>query len=220
LVDKDHWLSSAQRNSTTVGNIFVAGDFALGATTLIQAIGHARECARAVDHMLMGKVRMRESVRIEPVGYSKRSPVSTTGRAAAMNYIPLHPMPAQPVTQRKLSTEVETGYDADVGAQAAGRCYLCHYKFEIIDSKCVLCDECIKVKPVPGCIVEIAQLLRDDEGRITGYEPVHPEKTDSLYYNRLWIDQNQCIRCGECESVCPVNAITIQRVTPAVTQHV
>ncbi|MDQ3261597.1 MAG: 4Fe-4S binding protein [Pseudomonadota bacterium] len=97
--------------------------------------------------------------------------------------------------------------------QEASRCYLCHYKFEIIDQKCILCDECINVKPVDGCIVEISALLRKDDGAIIGYKPVAQNKSDSLYYNRLWIDQNQCVRCGACEAVCPVNAITIQKVS-------
>ena len=44
------------------------------------------------------------------------------------------------------------------------------------------------------------------------YSRVGKDKTDSLYYNRLWIDRSQCIRCGRCESVCPVNAITILKV--------
>jgi NAD-dependent dihydropyrimidine dehydrogenase PreA subunit len=100
-----------------------------------------------------------------------------------------------------------------VAREEASRCYLCHYKFEIIDPKCVLCDECLKVKPVEGCIVEIADLLRDDAGRVTGYEKVRSGSTDSLYYNRLWIDQSQCVRCGQCEAVCPVNAISIQKVS-------
>lgn len=219
LVGRDQWLASGQASATAISNVFVAGDFALGATTLIQAIGHARECARVVDRTLMGKVRVSERIEIHPVRYSKRSPVGTTGRAASMNYIPLHAMPTQPKAQRTLASEVELGYDPGTGAQAAGRCYLCHYKFEIVDSRCVLCDECLKVKPVAGCIVEVAQLLRDESGRITGYQSVVPEKTDSLYYNRLWIDQNQCIRCGQCEAVCPVNAITMQRVSPVIESH-
>jgi hypothetical protein len=49
----------------------------------------------------------------------------------------------------------------------ASRCYLCHYKFEIIDAKCVLCDECLKVKPVPTASSR-CRAARDDEGR-TGY---------------------------------------------------
>jgi len=126
---------------------------------------------------------------------------------------PAQTVPTLPVGKRKLESEVETGFSADIASAEASRCYLCHYKFEIIDEKRVLCDECLNVKPVEGCIVEIASLVRDEEGRITGYTRVEQDKTDSLYYNRLWIDQSQCIRCGRCEAVCPVNAITIQKVS-------
>ena len=69
------------------------------------------------------------------------------------------------------------------------------------------------MKPVADCIVEVAGLLQDSAGRISGYERVEAGRTDSLYYNRLWIDQNQCVRCGQCEAVCPVNAITIPNVS-------
>jgi NADPH-dependent glutamate synthase beta subunit-like oxidoreductase/ferredoxin len=213
LVAKDGWLSSGDGQQTAQPNLFAAGDFALGATTLIQAIGHARECARKVDAWLNGVKRSPARALAGSVFQSKLPGGRDTGRTPQMNLIPIHTMPTLPVVNRKLDSEVETGYSADTASAEASRCYLCHYKFEIIDEKCVLCDECLNVKPVEGCIVEIASLLRDDEGRITGYTRVEQGKTDSLYYNRLWIDQSQCIRCGRCESVCPVNAITIQKVS-------
>ncbi len=217
LVARDGWLASGTATATVEPNVFVAGDFALGATTLIQAIGHAKRCVDAVDAFLAGgQVRFRETLRVEPAFGSKGPEGRTTGRTAAMNTIALHPMPALPPSARTLDAEVETGYSVAEAPAAASRCYLCHYKFEIIDSRCVLCDECLKVKPVAGCIVEIAGLVRDDEGRITGYQPVVPGQTDSLYYNRLWIDQDQCIRCGQCEAACPVGAITIQKVIATV----
>lgn len=216
LVDRDGWLRSGSTHATARDKLFVAGDFAQGATTLIRAIGHAKQCADAVDRFLSGRDRVRPHIRIEPAFRSKLGERRTTGRTAAMNDIPLHPMPVVPPAARALTVEVETGYAEPVAREAASRCYLCHYKFEIIDSRCVLCDECIKVKPVAGCIVEVAALLRDDEGRVTGYERVREGATDALYYNRLWIDQDQCIRCGACEAACPVNAITIQKVTPGI----
>ncbi len=213
MVAGDGWLNTGTAFRTAHEKLFAAGDFVLGATTLIQAIGHARDCARAVDAYVTGEARIRTIARADKPFQSKTAGGRTTGRSAGMNVIPIHPMPSLPPDQRIGNAEVETGYDSDTAKEAAGRCYLCHYKFEIIDSKCVLCDECLKVKPVPGCIVEAAGVERDDHGRIIGYRPVESGATDSLYYNRLWIDQDQCVRCGQCEAVCPVNAITIQKVS-------
>ena len=93
LVARDGWLASGTAHQTAQRNIFVAGDFALGATTLIQAIGHAKECARKVDEWLTGAPRMRQVVQIGAAFRSKLPGGRTTGRTAAMNVIPIHPMP-------------------------------------------------------------------------------------------------------------------------------
>lgn len=213
LVADDGWLKSGTGCGTAHPKVFVAGDFALGATTLIQAIGHAKACARAVSDRLDGGPRLRRTAFISAAFQSKVPGGRRTGRRPEMNVIALHPMPTLAPQARKGGAEVQTGFDRDTARSEASRCYLCHYKFEIVDAKCVLCDECLKVKPVEGCIVEIAGLLRDEDGRISGYRRVEAGRTDSLYYNRLWIDQSQCVRCGRCEAVCPVNAITIQKVS-------
>ena len=213
LVAADQWLVSGKAQATRHPKIFAAGDFALGATTLIQAIGHAKDCARQVDVFLTGEKRIEDVVQLAPAFRSKSKNGGTTGRTAAMNVIPSQPMPRVPVDQRALTTEVELGYPAALAQEAASRCYLCHYKFEIDDERCVLCDECLRVKPVAGCIVESAALKRGGNDIIVGYEPVTKGSTPSLYYSRLWIDQNECVRCGACEAACPVNAISIQKVS-------
>lgn len=212
LLDDRQRLANDGDARTGLAHVFAAGDFSLGPTTIIQAVAHARECARRVDEFLMQSSRLQQVVQIGAMFQSKARDGRTTGRRPEMNRIPLHPMPTCSVSERGREQEVELGYPEPTAVEAASRCYLCHYKFEILDDRCVLCDECVRVKPVPGCIVEVSALHQDEHGAVIGYDKVVKGSTASLYYSRLWIDQNQCVRCGACEAACPVNAITIQKV--------
>ena len=109
---------------------------------------------------------------------------------------------------RDREAEVELGFDRETAQTEAKRCYLCHFKYEIDNELCIYCDRCLKVKPVENCIVKVSSLIHDDAGRITGYR----QSTGARDYNLLYIDQSQCIRCGACQDVCPVECIDLQRV--------
>ena len=74
----------------------------------------------------------------------------------------------------------------------------------IDNTKCVLCDECLMVRPAEHCINEIVQLMANGNGE---YERLQPAKTSGLYYNTLYIDDNECIRCWACVDACPADAI-------------
>src|SRR5262249_12689229 len=142
VVGEDGWLTSGSLQQTAHRKIFAAGDFALGATTLIQAIGHAKRCAAEVDRFLSGTLRVRAAIAVSASFQSKTAGGRGTGRKPEMNAIPLRPMPTLPLDRRGLEEEVETGFEQPQALMEASRCYLCHYKFEIVDEKCVLCDEC------------------------------------------------------------------------------
>lgn len=71
------------------------------------------------------------------------------------------------------------------------------------NAKCVLCDECLLVKPQSDCIVEVTAL----GGNGDKYKRVTPSKTSGLYYNSLFVDESECIRCYACVEVCPTGAI-------------
>lgn len=201
LVGGDNWLRSGRSVTTGHERIFVAGDFALGATTLIDAIGHAKKCAREVDRRLMGKDRLVDIALIEAVKGNDRDPKA--------NEIRRFTMPTIPLEERSLTAEVESGYLRREATQEALRCYLCHYKYEIDNDLCIYCDGCLRVKPVENCIVKVSSLNYDEQGRITGYN----RSTSSMDYNLLYIDQNECIRCGACVDICPVECISVQKVS-------
>ena len=208
LVGDNGWLTSGEKVCTDIDKIFVAGDFALGATTLIDAIGHAKKCARAVDRFLQGEDRLADAVFIEDV--------SSTNRDSKANSIPRHEMPTIPVEERSVTAEVESGYlKADAKTEAL-RCYLCSYKFEIDNELCIYCDGCLRVMPVDNCIVKVNSFTYDEDGTIVDYV----RSKNSLDYNWLYIDQNECIRCGACADVCPVECIPIQKVSKKSTKAI
>ena len=184
-------------------NIFSVGDFATGATTLINAIAHAKDMVKKIDLYLMKRDLFTTDIKI--------SDVKTSNRNLELNYIPIQEMPLVNLNQRTFSREVEKGYLKSSAQKEASRCYLCHYKFEINNDLCVLCDECLLAKPIKDCIVEVSDVHVHKNGD-TSYKRITPKKGIGIYHGKLLIDHKKCVRCGECEKVCPTNAISIQKV--------
>ncbi len=203
LVAKDSWLASGADPTTKHPKIFAAGDFATGASSLIEAIGHARKCARTVDTALTGKRRIEDIALIDDD--------TCTRRIREMDAVPLQAMPVQPRATRTFYSEVETGYDPILATDETQRCYRCHYKYEIDSDKCIYCDWCIKAKPRPNCIIKISDLVYGESGEIVDFVRAQNSEDTKLIY----INQEDCIRCNACVDVCPVDCISIQKISLA-----
>jgi NADPH-dependent glutamate synthase beta subunit-like oxidoreductase/ferredoxin len=202
LLDEQGVMHGRTSGASAHQNIFIAGDFATGATTLIDAIAHAKQCALDVDRTLMGEQRVLEVAEVvdAPGG---------SGRIREMDAVPMQEMPVIPVHMRGLNAEVETGYSRGLSVEETQRCYMCHLKYEIDPDKCIYCDWCLKVKPRPNCIVRVKALTYDAQGRITGYQQASSTEETTMIY----INQEDCIRCNACVEACPVDCISVQRVS-------
>ena len=204
LLQENQWFKASPGYETAESKLFLAGDFSTGATTLIEAIAHAKACALRVDTFLMGMERTREVAIIED---APRGP----DRIREMDAVPIQPMPTVSLGGRTFRVEVETGYSAESGVDEAQRCYQCHYKFEIDPDKCIFCNWCLKAKPQKDCIVEISGLEYGEHREVIGFQRAR----NSEEVTQVYINQEECIRCNACVDACPVDCISIQKVSKA-----
>lgn len=198
----DRWKNArlGDNGMTSQPGVFAAGDYVSGASTVVQSVGHGRKIARRIDAWLLGRERRRETVRIEPVA----RPLRERGD----DFIARQPMPTAALGKRikSMACEVEAGFDQATAHEEAKRCYLCHLRYQIDVDRCIYCRACIEVAP-RNCIKLVG-------GVEIGADGAYGKLIETREWNKIgaiWIDNNECIRCGACYNVCPVKCISISR---------
>lgn len=181
-------------------NLFFAGDFLTGSSDVISAIASGRKCSRAIDEFLLGEKRKQIVVRLVEH--------DTTDRPRAFDFIPKVDMNTIPMDNRMESyvNEVETGYTDDQANEEAKRCYLCNLKYEIDPLICIYCSACIDVAP-KDCIKMIEFIPINEDGSYGDYQ----ETGEWNKVRSITIDNKNCIRCGQCLAVCPMDCISVTK---------
>lgn len=197
-------MRATEGHNTAADNVFVSGDFKDGGEDVITAVNDAKKAADVIDLYLMGEQRRKTHVAIDLVSTN-----GETGRVRDHDIQQGQHMPHLEMTGRDGLAEVETGFNEDMTGVHATRCYLCHYKFEINQDKCIHCDWCIKVAPRKDCIKKVSRLFKDENDNVKN----EMETTRSHEATYIWIDSDECIRCGACLRRCPTDAITLRKMS-------
>lgn len=187
-------------NTTPEEGIFAAGDFVTGSSDVISAIAGGRKAALAVDEYLIGLTRKKKVVRLESC--------ASTDRPRSYDFIGKVPMNTIDMEKRlaRATNEVETGYEEDQAHEESKRCYLCNLKYEIDPLRCIYCSACIDVAP-KDCIKMVEEIPVNADG-------TYGEYLESAEWNKvtsITIDNDACIRCGQCYAACPMDCISVTK---------
>ncbi len=194
--------------ATNVKGVFACGDFVTGPTTLIEAAGHGKKCAYAIDRYLSGRSEVDVEANVRIIS-SWRHEMPEEYVPLARVHVPMAPVAARmPSTdpQVNFNTPVEKGYSASEAVTESTRCLMCNYNIWFDPFRCVLCGACADVCP-EGVIhmIDINQMKA--EGDL-------PELADAYGWEQgaaMVLDEERCIRCALCVKRCPYDAITMER---------
>jgi formate dehydrogenase major subunit len=194
--------------ATNVRGVFACGDFVTGPTTLIEAAGHGKKAAYAIDRYLAGRTDVTVAANVK-VTSSWRHEMPEFYDVLPRQHIPMIPLAERmPSTDPAVNftTPVELGYDATGAVAESTRCLMCNYNIWFDPFRCVLCGACADVCP-EGVIhmVDVNQLK--SEGLL-------PELSEAYGWENgaaMILDEERCIRCALCVKRCPFDAITMER---------
>jgi len=194
--------------ATNVRGVFACGDFVTGPTTLIEAAGHGKKCAYAVDRFLSGRSSVTVAANVRIIS-SSRHEMPEFYDVLPRQHVPMTPLEARRPSsdpQVNFTTQVERGYGVTAAVAESTRCLMCNYNIWFDPYRCVLCGACADVCP-EGVIHMIDINQMKSEGAL-------PELSEAYGWDQgaaMVLDEELCIRCALCVKRCPYDAITMER---------
>jgi len=194
--------------ATTAPGVFVAGDLAHGTRLLIDAVASGKTAARSVYESITGRRLTANAVTAHLV-------LNRYRREKGFEAIRRVPVPIRDPEDRLHRPDilVELGYSSDQAMREASRCLDCGVTPVFDGARCVLCGGCADVCPTLCLkLVPLDQLDPSDELRAAVEERLGT-MDDFGQHSAILKDEDRCIRCAACAMRCPVDAITMERVS-------
>jgi NADPH-dependent glutamate synthase beta subunit-like oxidoreductase/ferredoxin len=194
--------------ATTAAGVFVAGDLAHGTRLLIDAVASGKAAARSVYQYLTGR-------RLEPDSLTAHLVLEHYRRERGYEAIRRVPVPVAPPEERLKAPDalVELGYTAEQARREASRCLDCGVTPVFDGARCVLCGGCADVCPTQCLKLVTLDQLAPDSALEAAIDRLLGPGADRSENSAILKDEDRCIRCALCAMRCPVDAITMERVT-------
>jgi len=194
--------------ATNVRGVFAAGDFVTGPATLIEAAGHGKKCAYAIDRYLGGRADVTVAANVK-ITSSWRHEMPEFYDVLPRQHIPMLPVEARMASREpevNFTTGVELGYSATHAVAESTRCLMCNYNIWFDPFRCVLCGACADV-----CPEGVIHMIDVNQMKSEGFLPELEEAYGWEQGAAMILDEERCIRCALCVKRCPFDAITMER---------
>ncbi len=215
---------------SAIPEIFLAGDYRTGPTTIIEAVADGRSAAQQIMRFLdpiaaaaefpeyHEIVTLRRSSTPDNIGQiSGEGPLARIYHNMSVDYdrIPRQEMPKLTKKERRgLFLEVNRGYEVAQAVAEGDRCLKCNFNIEIVGELCIICGGCVDVCPMDVIhMVDMTDVI--DDGAIPAVGQAKQWQNGVAFF----LDETACIRCALCVIRCPTDAITMNRygmVAPSV----
>jgi formate dehydrogenase beta subunit len=195
---------------TSAKGIFAGGDIAFGARILIEAAANGKQAAQSIHNYLreknkngivLGSTCLKVNIEELPI-HTYHMPEGYECRARQSP-------PMESLERRTGISEIEDTYAESDAKHQAERCLVCHINTIYNSERCILCGACVDVCPeyclkiVPA---ESLELKERDRELLWSESALHEEPVSAMIK-----DDTNCIRCGLCAQICPVQAITMEQ---------
>jgi formate dehydrogenase (NADP+) beta subunit len=198
----------AETLQTTAPGVFVVGDLAHGTGLMITAIASGKRAARSVYRHVTGRTISLEAL-------TAHVPLDRYQRERGYEAIRRVPVPVAEPEERLRDPlhVVELGYGRDAAMREASRCLDCGVTPVFDGKRCVLCGGCADVCPTQ-CLKLVSLSVLEASGDLeAAIAAALGDGADRAENSAILKDEDRCIRCALCAHRCPVDAITMERVT-------
>lgn len=207
------WLKvDAETLQTTAKGVFVAGDLAHGTRLLIDAVASGKAAARSVYRYLTGRKLEKDAVTSHIVldRYKRERGYESIRRVEVRTIQPAERL-------KHPENVVEAGYSKEEAMREASRCLDCGVTPVFDGTRCVLCGGCADVCPTECLkLISLDELEFDSDVTELISNGIGTD-ADLSENSAILKDEDRCIRCALCAARCPVDAITMERVSFSTT---